>query len=85
MDAMADVLPANESYEYRNYFIKNRFEYYFNAAPIFIKQMPLKYLSMVASSLYSTDFRTGSNLFSRGALMAKDMDELIQSKTQKQK
>jgi hypothetical protein len=85
MDAMADVLPVNQSYEYRNYFIKNRFEYYFNLAPIFIKQMPLEYLSMIASSLYSTDFRTGSNLFSRGALMAKDIDEFIQLKTQKQK
>ncbi len=82
---MADVLPVNQSYEYRNYFIKNRFEYYFNLAPIFIKQMPLEYLSMIASSLYSTDFRTGSNLFSRGALMAKDIDEFIQLKTQKQK
>ncbi len=85
MDAMADVLPVNQSYEYRNYFIKNRFEYYFNLAPIFLKQMPLEYLSMIASSLYSTDFRTGSNLFSRGALMAKDIDEFIQLKTQKQK
>ena len=47
--------------------------------------MSLQYLSMVASSLYSTDFRTGSHLFSRGALMAKDIDELIQPKTRKQK
>ena len=85
MDAMANVLTSNESYEYRHYFITNRFEYYFNLAPVFIKQMSLQYLSMVASSLYSTDFRTGSHLFSRGALMAKDIDELIQSKTQKQK
>ena len=82
---MAYVLPTNESYEYRNYFIQNRFEYYLNAAPMLIKQMPLEYLSMIASSLYSTDFRTGSNLFARGALMAKDIDGLIQTKTQKQK
>ena len=82
---MASVLPLNESYEYRQYFIKNRFEYYFNIAPLFLKQMPLQYLSMVASSLYSVDFRTGSHVFSRGALMAKDIDELIQSKTRKQK
>jgi hypothetical protein len=85
MDAMANALPSNESYEYRDYFIKNRFEYYFNLSPLFIKQMPLKYLSMVASSLYSTDFRTGSDLFSRGALMAKDIDQFIQTKTRKQK
>ncbi|CAF3959198.1 unnamed protein product, partial [Rotaria sp. Silwood1] len=85
MDAMANALPLNESYEYRQYLIENRFEYYFNLAPLFIKQMPLPYLSMIASSLYSRDFRTGSNLFARGALMAKDMDELIQSKTLKQK
>ncbi|CAF1029499.1 unnamed protein product [Rotaria sordida] len=85
MDAMANALPLNESYEYRQYFIENRFKYYFNLAPLFIKQMPLPYLSMIASSLYSSDFRTGSNLYARGALMAKDMDELIQSKTLKQK
>ncbi|CAF4473323.1 unnamed protein product, partial [Rotaria sp. Silwood2] len=85
MDAMARALPLNESYEYRQYFIKNRFEYKVNLAPLFIKQMPLPYLSMIASSLFSIDVRTTINVNSRGALMAKDMDELIQLKTQKQK
>ncbi|CAF1230163.1 unnamed protein product [Rotaria sordida] len=85
MDAMARALPLNESYEYRQYFIKNRFEYKVNLAPLFIKQMPLPYLSMIASSLFSIDVRTTINVNSRGALMAKDMDELIQLNTQKQK
>ncbi|CAF1201614.1 unnamed protein product [Adineta ricciae] len=85
MDAMASVLPLNESYEYRQYFIRNRFEHYFNATPLFIKHMSLEYVSMIASSLYSTDFRTGTNVFSRGALLAKEIDEFIQSKTQKRK
>ena len=82
---MASVLPLNESYEYRQYFIKNRFERYFNATPLFIKHMSLEYVSMIASSLYSADFRTGTNVFSRGALLAKEIDEFIQSKTQKRK
>ncbi|CAF0987741.1 unnamed protein product [Adineta steineri] len=85
MDAMANVLPLNESYDYRQYFIENRFKFYFNLAPLFIKEMSLDYLSMIGSTLYSVDFRTGSYLFASGALMAQEIDEFIQLKTQKQK
>ncbi|UJR17266.1 hypothetical protein I4U23_004161 [Adineta vaga] len=85
MDAMANVLPSNESEQYRDYLMKNRFEYFYHLAPLFIQQMPLKYLSTIASSFYAIDFRTGSHLFARGALMARDIDDWIQSKTQKQK
>jgi predicted metalloprotease with PDZ domain len=50
-------------------------------APSFIRQMPLLVLSREASLLYSADFRTGSNIFSRGALMASQMDDRIRQKT----
>jgi predicted metalloprotease with PDZ domain len=47
--------------------------------------MPTVVLSREASFLYSTDFRTGMNVFARGALMAAEMDERIRSKTQGKK
>ncbi|CAN5877465.1 hypothetical protein BH18ACI4_BH18ACI4_15210 [soil metagenome] len=46
-------------------------------APSFIRRMSLVELSRVGSTRYSEDFRTGRNLFSRGALMAAEMDERI--------
>lgn len=43
-------------------------------APNHIKKMSLKELSLLGSSKYSLDFNIGRNLFSRGGLMAYDMD-----------
>jgi len=51
------------------------------SAPEFIKAMSLKDLSRLGSTQYGEDFRIGMNLFSRGALMAHDMDMEIQEKT----
>jgi len=56
-----------------------------DSAPPFLRQMPLVVLSREASFLYSSDFRTGMNVFARGSLMASEMDERIQSKTQHKK
>jgi predicted metalloprotease with PDZ domain len=50
-------------------------------APPFIKRMPLTLLSQEASFLYATDFRTGMNIFGRGFLMAAEMDDRIQART----
>jgi predicted metalloprotease with PDZ domain len=50
-------------------------------APPFIKRMSLETLSREASFLYATDFRLGKNIFSRGALMAAEMDDRIREKT----
>ena len=44
--------------------------------PEFIRNMPLLELSRVGSSMYSEDFRTGRTLFSKGALMAEEIDVL---------
>jgi len=51
------------------------------SAPKFIKEMSLKDLSRLGSTQYGEDFRIGMNLFSRGALMAHDLDMEIQEKT----
>jgi predicted metalloprotease with PDZ domain len=49
--------------------------------PEFIRSMPLRELSRIASSMYSADFRTGRTLFSKGALMAAEMDDTIRQRT----
>jgi len=56
-----------------------------DSAPPFLRRMPLVMLSREASLLYTTDFRTGKNVFARGALMAAEMDDRIRSKTQGKK
>ncbi|NVJ64583.1 MAG: hypothetical protein HWD84_10195 [Flavobacteriaceae bacterium] len=50
-------------------------------APDFIKTKTLKELSLLGSTQYASDFRIGKNLFSRGALMAHDLDDYIQKQT----
>ena len=50
-------------------------------APPFIREMRLDVLSREASFLYGLDFRTGKNVFARGALMAAEMDDRIRVKT----
>jgi predicted metalloprotease with PDZ domain len=54
-------------------------------APPFIKKMSLETLSREASFLYAVDFRLGKNIFSRGALMAAEMDDRIRAKTNGEK
>lgn len=46
-----------------------------------IKSLSLFDLSYLASTLYAVDFRTGRAIFSRGALMALEMDERIRSQS----
>ncbi len=54
-------------------------------APKYIQDKSLKELSVLGSTQYSLDFRIGKNLFSRGALLAHDLDLLIQKETNGQK
>ena len=42
-------------------------------------------LSRIASTRYSEDFRTGRNVFSRGGLMAAEMDDRIRAATNGQR
>ena len=43
--------------------------------------MPLLELSREASFMYALDFRMGKNIYSRGGLMAAEMDDRIRSRT----
>jgi len=75
--AMHEVLGRNKILD----FFRNTI----NRAPAFIKQKSLQELSQLGSSQYSLDFRIGKELFSRGALMAHDMDSVIRQQTGGQK
>jgi predicted metalloprotease with PDZ domain len=50
-------------------------------APASIRRMTTVELSRVASTRYGSDFRLGRNVFSRGALMAAEMDAYIRQQT----
>ena len=51
------------------------------SAPEFLRAMPLVDLSRVASTRYSEDFRTGRLVFSRGGLMAAEIDDHIRKES----
>lgn len=82
--ALADALPKDEAVPYRNAKL-DRLRTIVAAAPDFLQRMPLDELSREGSFIYSDDFRVGMNLFSRGALMAAEMDDRIRSQTGNQK
>jgi predicted metalloprotease with PDZ domain len=58
-----------------------RFRQTLAEAPGFLRLMSTVELSLIASTQYTRDFRTGSNSFARGGLMAAEMDEAIRSRT----
>ncbi len=82
--AFAEAMPKEqgESYRLRHLEALRRI---INEAPPFLRRMPLLDLSRAGSFLYSDDFRFGMNLFSRGALMAAQMDDRIRVRTQQKK
>jgi predicted metalloprotease with PDZ domain len=81
IEALADRLPGGEAERYRDAMVESRFGANVKSAPLFIQTMPTVELSRVASTRYSEDFRTGRNVFSRGGLMAAEMDSLIRERT----
>ncbi|MFQ5791050.1 MAG: hypothetical protein ACE5JI_11320 [Acidobacteriota bacterium] len=81
IEAIADGLPEPVGRRYRETMLAERFRRTLDRAPLFIQQMSLVELSRVASTRYSEDFRTGRNVFSRGGLMAAEMDALIREKS----
>jgi predicted metalloprotease with PDZ domain len=81
-DALSDVLPPSATGQsYRDALVDLRFRSALREMPDFLKRMPLLELSRVASTVYSEDFRTGRTVFSRGGLMAYEMDEKIRVST----
>ncbi len=77
LEALATGLPAAQAASFRERMLEARFRRALAEAPAFIRRMSLVELSQVASTRYSEDFRTGRNVFSRGGLMAAEMDEHI--------
>jgi predicted metalloprotease with PDZ domain len=82
--AVAGAMPAAEGTAFRGRQLA-ALRTIVDAAPPFLRRMPLTVLSREASFLYSADFRTGRNVFSRGALMAAEIDDRIRSQTQGKK
>ena len=81
-DALSDVLPpAPDGRPYRDVLVEARFRNTLREMPDFLKRMPLVDLSRTASTMYSEDFRTGRTVFSRGGLMAHEMDQKIRGAT----
>ena len=84
IQALADAMPAAEGTRYRKEEL-DWLQSVVDAAPPFLRHMSLAELSREGSFLYADDFRTGMNLFSRGALMAAEMDDAIRAQTNGQK
>jgi predicted metalloprotease with PDZ domain len=78
--ALAERLPEPERAGYRRRMLDARFRG-LQEAPPFLRRMPLVELSRVASTRYSEDFRTGRLVFSRGGLMAAEMDDHIRARS----
>jgi predicted metalloprotease with PDZ domain len=63
---------------------KTFYDNVYNAAAI-IKKMSLKELSQISSTMYGVDFRLGRAIYSRGAMMAIEMNAYLKEKTGGQK
>jgi predicted metalloprotease with PDZ domain len=66
---------------YRERLIERRFRQTLREAPPFLRRLSLVDLSRVASTRYAEDFRTGQLVFSRGGLLAAELDSLVQLET----
>lgn len=80
IDALADAMPPKEAEAYRCDRL-NRLKAIIAEMPEFIRSMPLLKLSRTGSLMYGNDFRVGQTLYSKGSLMAGDMDALIRRRT----
>jgi predicted metalloprotease with PDZ domain len=81
MDALANALPEAEGKNFREHMIDWRFKQNLAAMPAFLRKMPLVEASRIASTRYGEDWRTGRTNFSRGGLMAAEMDERIREQS----
>jgi predicted metalloprotease with PDZ domain len=79
MVALAEGRP--DAAAFRERFLDARFRQTLKETPAFLRRMSTVEISRLASTRYSEDFRTGRNSFSRGGLMAAEMDDLIRQKT----
>lgn len=77
IQALADSMPREQGAAFVEAMIESRFGGTLRTAPDFIRKLSLIDLSRLASTRYSEDFRIGRSVFSRGGLMAREMDEKI--------
>ena len=80
IEAVADAMPETQAKRFRQKHLDN-LKNILGSMPGFIRSMPLVQLSRIGSLMYSEDFRTGVTLFSKGALMAAEMDQVIRRQT----
>ena len=85
LEALVAGMPPEQGATYRERVLQARFRGNLTEAPSFLRRMSLVELSRVASTRYSSDFRTGRLVFSRGALMAAEMDDHIRTQSKGQK
>jgi predicted metalloprotease with PDZ domain len=69
----------------RQQMLDRRFRSVLREAAPELRHMPLRELSLVASTQYARDFRIGQLTFSRGGLMAAEMDDRIRAETHGEK
>ena len=84
IQSVANGMPAAEGASFRARTL-DRLRGFLDDAPPFVRRMSLVELSRSASFLYAADFRIGMNTFSRGALMAAEMDDRIRAASGGQK
>jgi predicted metalloprotease with PDZ domain len=84
IEALAEAFPKTDAERYRHEKL-DRLRAILDSAPDILKRMSLPDLSREGSFLYSDDFRVGMSLFSRGALMAAEMDDQIRTQSSGQK
>jgi len=73
--------PGGLGETFRRDLVDRRFRASLDGAPAFLRELPLVEVSRIASTRYSEDFRTGRNVFSRGGMMALEIDEAIRAGT----
>jgi predicted metalloprotease with PDZ domain len=84
IEALADAMPEADGAAYRKA-VLDSLRAMLAGVPAFIREMPLVELSRIASTRYSEDFRTGRTLFSRGALLAEELDQKIREASEGRK
>ncbi len=84
LDALADASGA-EAGVFRGRGVQRRFRATLGEVPPFMLRLPLVELSRIASTRYAEDFRLGRATYSRGGLMAAEMDDDIRASTNGQK
>jgi len=80
--AIAALAPTEEL---RQQMLDRRFRSVLHEASPELRRMPLRELSLVASTQYATDFRIGQLTFARGGMMAAEMDDYIRAETRGEK